>query len=86
MKRRFRGVAKVKLGRWYINPVIAIRIFGDLSDLVLPREESPRPWASETKQTPENRGGRSGREGSIGNLFAADERDLTDPTLPPSIL
>src|SRR5947209_9763813 len=53
--------------------------YTDLSDLVLPLEESPRSWASEAVQTPENTGDRPGREGSTNRLFVPREPDLTDP-------
>src|SRR3954464_15760321 len=51
----------------------------DLSDLILPLEESPGSWASEAVQTPENTGDLHGRKSSTGKLFAPDERVLTDP-------
>src|SRR5947209_8732642 len=51
----------------------------DLSDLVLPLEESPRSWASEAVQITENTGDRPGRESSTNRLFVPREPDLTDP-------
>jgi Resolvase, N terminal domain len=53
----------------------------DLSDLILRLEESPWSGASEARQTPEKRGDLSGRGGSSGNLFAPQERVLTNPAL-----
>jgi hypothetical protein len=51
----------------------------DLSDLILPREVSPRSWASEAVPTPAKTGDRPGREGLTNRLFVSRERVLTDP-------